>query len=143
MEKQKPISQQSRQGGQIVPLQKGKIPPQAIELEEVVLGAMMIDKKGVDTVIDILRPEAFYKQAHQHIFEAIVHLFSDSSPIDLLTVSDKLRKNGKLNKCGGEVYLAELTQKVISSAHIEHHSRIILQKYIQRKLISISYLIIY
>ena len=101
MEKQKPISQQSHQGGQIVPLQKGKIPPQAIELEEVVLGAMMIDKKGVDTVIDILSPEAFYKQAHQHIFEAIVHLFSDSSPIHLLTDSTQLRKNDNMEQIGG------------------------------------------
>ncbi|MEC8257127.1 MAG: DnaB-like helicase N-terminal domain-containing protein, partial [Bacteroidota bacterium] len=138
MEKQKPISQQLRHGGQIVPLQKGKIPPQAIELEEVVLGAMMIDKKGVDTVIDILSPEAFYKQAHQHIFEAIVHLFSDSSPIDLLTVSTQLRKNDNLEQIGGDFYLIQLTQKVSSSAHIEHHSRIILQKFIQRSLIKIS-----
>ena len=119
-------------------LAKGKIPPQAIDLEEVVLGAMMIDKKGVDTVIDILSPAAFYKQAHQHIFEAIVHLFSDSNPIDLLTVSTQLRKNDKLDKIGGDFYLIQLTQKVSSSAHIEHHSRIILQKFIQRSLIKIS-----
>ena len=138
MEKQKPKPQLSRQAGQIVSLQKGKIPPQAIDLEEVVLGAMMIDKKGVDTVIDILSPAAFYKQAHQHIFEAIVHLFSDSNPIDLLTVSTQLRKNDKLDKIGGDFYLIQLTQKVSSSAHIEHHSRIILQKFIQRSLIKIS-----
>ena len=130
MEKQKPITQQSRQGGQIVSLQKGKLPPQAIDLEEAVLGAMMIDKKGVDNVIDILSPAAFYKQAHQHIFEAIINLFSDSNPIDLLTVSNQLRKNDKLEQIGGDFYLIQLTQKVSSSAHIEHHSRIILQKFI-------------
>ena len=138
MEKQKPITQQSRQGGQIVSLQKGKLPPQAIDLEEAVLGAMMIDKKGVDNVIDILSPAAFYKQAHQHIFEAIINLFSDSNPIDLLTVSNQLRKNDKLEQIGGDFYLIQLTQKVSSSAHIEHHSRIILQKFIQRSLIKIS-----
>ena len=138
MEKQKNITQQSRQGGQIVSLQKGKLPPQAIDLEEAVLGAMMIDKKGVDNVIDILSPAAFYKQAHQHIFEAIINLFSDSNPIDLLTVSTQLRKNDKLEQIGGDFYLIQLTQKVSSSAHIEHHSRIILQKFIQRSLIKIS-----
>ena len=73
--------------GTIINLEKGKIPPQAIDLEEVVLGAMMIDKKGVDEVIDILSPDAFYKEAHQYIFEAIYKLFESSEPIDLLTVS--------------------------------------------------------
>jgi replicative DNA helicase len=119
----------------IINLEKGKIPPQAIDLEEVVLGAMMIDKKGVDEVIDILTPEAFYKEAHQYIFESIFTLFENSEPIDLLTVSAQLRKNGKLDNVGGDFYLISLTQKVSSSAHIEFHARIILQKYIQRSLI--------
>ncbi|WP_250432704.1 replicative DNA helicase [Hanstruepera flava] len=122
----------------IINLEKGKIPPQAIDLEEVVLGAMMIDKKGVDEVIDILSPEAFYKEAHQHIFEAVFQLFENSEPIDLLTVSSQLKKNQKLDLVGGDFYLISLTQKVSSSAHIEFHARIILQKYIQRSLIKIS-----
>ena len=122
----------------LITLEKGKIPPQAIDLEEVVLGAMMIDKKGVDEVIDILSPEAFYKEAHQHIFEAIFQLFQDSQPIDLLTVSTQLKKNEKLEMVGGDFYLISLTQKVSSSAHIEFHARIILQKFIQRSLIKIS-----
>ena len=122
----------------IISLEQGKIPPQAIELEEVVLGAMMIDKKGVDEVIDILSIESFYKQAHQHIFEAILLLFESSQPIDLLTVSSQLRKNQKLDIVGGDFYLIGLTQKVSSSAHIEFHARIILQKFIQRSLIKIS-----
>jgi len=122
----------------IINLEKGKIPPQAIDLEEVVLGAMMIDKKGVDEVIDILSPEAFYKEAHQHIFEAIFQLFENSEPIDLLTVSTQLKKNEKLVAVGGDFYLISLTQKVSSSAHIEFHARIILQKFIQRSLIKIS-----
>ena len=127
----------------IINLEKGKLPPQVLELEEAVLGAMMIDKKGVDEVIDILQPDAFYKEAHKHIFEAIVQLFTESQPIDLLTVSAQLRKNGKLDLSGGDFYLIQLTQKISSSAHIEFHSRIILQKYIQRSLIRISSEIIF
>jgi len=122
----------------LINLEKGKIPPQAVDLEEVVLGAMMIDKKGVDEVIDILSPDAFYKEANQHIFEAIFMLFQESQPIDLLTVSNQLKTNGKLELSGGDFYLIGLTQKVSSSAHIEFHARIILQKFIQRSLIKIS-----
>ncbi len=122
----------------IISLEKGKIPPQALDLEEVVLGAMMIDKKGVDEVIDILSPDAFYKDAHKHIFEAIFKLFENSEPIDLLTVSSQLKKDEKLDSVGGDFYLISLTQRVSSSAHIEFHARIILQKYIQRSLIKIS-----
>ena len=122
----------------IINLEKGKLPPQALDLEEAVLGAMMIDKKGVDEVIDILQPDAFYKEAHKHIFEAIFQLFTDSQPIDLLTVSSQLKKTAKLDLAGGDFYLIQLTQKISSSAHIEFHSRIILQKYIQRSLIKIS-----
>ncbi|WP_400079546.1 replicative DNA helicase [Winogradskyella sp. R77965] len=122
----------------IISLEKGKIPPQAIDLEEVVLGAMMIDKKGVDEVIDILSAEAFYKEAHKYIFEAIFKLFENSEPVDLLTVSSQLKKDEKLDLVGGDFYLISLTQRVSSSAHIEFHARIILQKYIQRSLIKIS-----
>ncbi|MBL0739147.1 replicative DNA helicase [Flavobacterium sp. GN10] len=122
----------------IINLEKGKLPPQALDLEEAVLGAMMIDKKGVDDVIDILQAEAFYKDAHKHIFEAILQLFTETQPIDILTVSTQLKKNGKLDLAGGDFYLIQLTQKIASSAHIEFHSRIILQKFIQRSLIRIS-----
>jgi len=122
----------------LINLERGKIPPQAIDLEEVVIGAMMIDKKGVDEVIDILSPEAFYKKAHQLIFEAIFQLFKNGEPIDLLTVSSQLKKNATLDLVGGDFYLISLTQKVSSSAHIEFHARIILQKFIQRSLIKIS-----
>ena len=122
----------------IINLEKGKLPAQVIEMEEAVLGAMMIDKKGVDDVIDILQPDAFYKESHKHIFEAILQLFTETQPIDLLTVSSQLKKNGKLEIAGGDFYLIQLTQKIASSAHIEFHSRIILQKFIQRSLIRIS-----
>jgi len=122
----------------IIGLEKGKLPPQAIDFEVAVLGAMMIDKKGIDDVIDILHPDAFYDKRHQEIYAAIYTLFQNSEPTDLLTVSAQLRKDGKLDLVGGDFYLINLTQKVASSAHIEYHARIILQKYIQRKLISIS-----
>ncbi|MCD0466546.1 MAG: replicative DNA helicase [Flavobacterium circumlabens] len=122
----------------IINLERGKLPPQVLDLEEAVLGAMMIDKKGVDDVIDILQADAFYKDAHKFIFEAIVQLFTETQPIDLLTVSTQLKKNGKLELAGGDFYLIQLTQKIASSAHIEFHSRIILQKFIQRSLIRIS-----
>ena len=122
----------------IINLEQGKLPPQALDLEQVVLGAMMIDKKGVDEVIDILSPHAFYKESHRYIFESVFKLFENSEPIDLLTVSSQLRKDGKLDMIGGDFYLISLTQKVSSSAHIEFHARIILQKFIQRSLIKIS-----
>ena len=138
MEKPKPLFERVNKSPSVVSFERGKIPPQALDLEEVVLGAMMIDKKGVDAVIDILHPNAFYKEAHQFVFEAIVKLFENTEPIDLLTVSSKLKSEGRLDKVGGDYYLVQLTQKVSSSAHIEYHARIILQKYIQRSLIKIS-----
>ncbi len=138
MKQPKPVQGYKVDKSSIISLEKGKIPPQALDLEEVVLGAMMIDKKGVDEVIDILSPEAFYKEAHKLIFESIFKLFENSEPVDLLTVSTQLRKDGKLDLVGGDFYLISLTQRVSSSAHIEFHARIILQKYIQRSLIKIS-----
>ena len=96
MEKVQPRSNFKSKPSQVISLEKGKIPPQAIDLEEVVLGAMMIDKKGVDEVIDILHFEVFYKEAHKHIFNAIYTLFEKSEPVDLLTVSAQLKKEGNL-----------------------------------------------
>jgi replicative DNA helicase len=138
MENRKPIIAPAVSAGNLVNLERGKIPPQAVDLEEAVIGAMLIDKKGVDEVIDILQPEAFYKEANQHIFTAIHALFETSEPIDLLTVSAQLRKMGFLEKVGGDFYLVQLSKKVSTSAHIEFHARIILQKFIQRSLIKIS-----
>ncbi len=138
MEETKSFAGKKRDTSRIVSLEKGKLPPQALELEEAVLGAMMIDKKGIDDVIDILHPEAFYDRRHQEIYAAIYALFQNSEPVDLLSVSNQLKKEASLDIAGGDFYLINLTQKVASSAHIEFHARIILQKYIQRKLISIS-----
>tara|TARA_B100001250_G_scaffold413453_1_gene447663 strand:- start:242 stop:1690 length:1449 start_codon:yes stop_codon:yes gene_type:complete len=113
-----------------------KMPPQAIDFEEAVLGAIMIDKNAIAEVGDILSSDVFYKDSHKEIYKVIEKLFQDGQPIDTLMISEKLQKNKKLKFCGGDHYLVELTQKVISSANIEYHSRIIVQKHIQRELIT-------
>ena len=118
--------------------QLGKIPPQAIDLEEAVLGALMLEKDALTNVIDILKVESFYKDAHQVIFQAILDLFTDSQPIDLLTVTAQLRKNGSLEVAGGAFYVTELTSKVASAANIEFHARIITEQSIKREMIQIS-----
>ncbi len=116
----------------------GKLPPQATDLEEAVLGALMLEKDAMVTVIDILKPDSFYKDQHKVIYEAIVDLFNQSEPVDLLTVSNKLRKWGKLEFAGGPFYITELTTRVNSAANIEFHARIISEMAIKRKLIRIS-----
>jgi replicative DNA helicase len=119
-----------------------KIQPQAKELEEVVLGAMMVEKSAVNAVIDVLQPESFYVEAYGEVFRAIQTLFNNSEPIDLLTVTEQLRKDGKLDMLGGSHRVASLTSRVASSANVEFHARIIAQKHIQRELIRVSNAII-
>ena len=138
MEKIQSLASTKTVKGAVIPLEKGKIPPQAVDLEKVVLGALMIDGKGVDEVIDLLTPEVFYTKAHQFIFDAIDKLFKSGSPVDLLTVSAQLRKDEKIEAAGGDHYLVQLSQLVSSTAHIEFHARIIQQKFIQRSLIKLS-----
>jgi len=116
----------------------GKIPPQSRELEEAVLGAIMLEKNAFDTVVEILKPECFYIDANQRIFMAMMSLASKSMPIDLLTVVEELKFREELDIIGGPFYVSKLTNAVVSSANIEAHSRIILQKFIQRELIRIS-----
>lgn len=118
--------------------QLGKLPPQARDLEEAVLGALMLEKDALSMVIDILKPETFYVETHQRIFRSIQQLFQSSSPVDILTVTNQLRQNGELELAGGAYYITELTNRVASAANIEYHARIIAQKYIQRELIQIS-----
>jgi replicative DNA helicase len=120
----------------------GKVPPQALALEEAVLGAVMLDKDAMSIVLDIVRGDSFYTEAHQLIFQAMLHLFEHSQPIDLLTVMEQLKKQGDLDTIGGPAYLASLTNKVASAANIEFHARIIAQKFIQRELIRVSTTII-
>src|SRR5215213_866801 len=116
----------------------GKVPPQAKELEEAVLGAIMLEKGAFDTVIEILKPECFYVDSHQRIFKAMQGLANKSQPIDILTVVEELRMREELDLVGGPYYVTKLTNSVVSSANIEAHARIILQKFIQRELIRIS-----
>ncbi len=116
----------------------GKVPPQAKELEEAVLGAIMLEKAAFDTVIEILKPECFYVDSHQRIFRAMQGLANKSQPIDILTVVEELRSREELDAIGGPYYVTKLTNSVVSSANIEAHARIILQKFIQRELIRIS-----
>jgi replicative DNA helicase len=115
-----------------------KLPPQAIDLEEAVLGALMIEKDALTAVADILRPDSFYKEAHIRIYTAIITLFADSEPIDMLTVTSKLRSTGELELIGGASYIMELTSKVNSAANIEFHARIISQAFIKRELIKVA-----
>src|SRR5690349_9663856 len=116
----------------------GKVPPQAKDLEEAVLGAIMLEKNAFDTVAEILKPECFYVEGHQRIFRCMQSLANKSQPIDILTVVEELRMREELELVGGPYYVTKLTNTVVSSANIEAHSRIILQKFIQRELIRIS-----
>ncbi|MEM9417138.1 MAG: replicative DNA helicase [Bacteroidota bacterium] len=115
-----------------------KLPPQALDMEESVLGALMLEKDALTTVIDILKPESFYKEAHQEIYQAIVQLFNEAAPIDLRTVVNQLRKNGQLEAVGGSYYVTSLTTRVSSASNIEHHARVIAEYAIKRALIAVA-----
>lgn len=116
----------------------GKMQPQAVELEIAVLGALLIQSEAVFLIMDILKPESFYKPAHRIIFDSIRSLGINNQPIDIMTVASELRKRKQLEEVGGEVYLSELTERVATSSHIEYHARLVHQKYIQRELINAS-----
>ena len=116
----------------------GKVPPQAKELEEAVLGAIMLEKSAFDTVTEIVKPECFYVEANQLIFKAMQGLQQKSMPIDILTVVEELKMREQLDAVGGPYYVTKLNNAVVSSANIDAHARIVLQKFIQRELIRIS-----
>src|SRR3954469_14410122 len=131
--------QQRRKGSiDVSTMMYGKIPPQAKDLEEAVLGAIMLEKSAFDTVVEILKPDCFYVEANQRIYRAMQGLQQKNSPIDLLTVVEELKFREEIDLVGGPYYVTRLTNAVVSSANIEAHSRIILQKFIQRELIRIS-----
>lgn len=119
----------------------GRLQPQARELEEAVLGALMLEKDAYSIVSEILKPECFYEKAHEKIYAAIVDLALSQRPVDMLTVTEQLKKRGELDEVGGPFYISQLTSKVASSAHIEYHARIIAQKYLARELISFTAMI--
>ena len=116
----------------------GKLPPQVRDLEEAVLGAVMIEQNAINEVIDILKDESFYVDSHQRIWRAVRMLFQNQAPIDLLTVTEQLKKNAELDAAGGPFAIAQLTNKVGSAANVEYHARLIAEKHIQRQLISTS-----
>ena len=120
----------------------GKLQPQAIDLERAVLGALLIDNESLSDTIDSLHPEYFYKREHQKIFEAIVKLFNNTQPVDILTVTEELKKMGEIDFIGGLSYISELTNNIASASNTEFHARIIAEKFIKRSLISISNIII-
>jgi replicative DNA helicase len=116
----------------------GKLPPQALDLEEAVLGALMLEKNALNAVVEFLKPEHFYKDAHKEIYTAILDLFKASEPVDMRTVVHQLRKNGKIELVGGTYVIPELTAKVSSAANIEFHARVIMEMAIKRKLIEVA-----
>jgi replicative DNA helicase len=116
----------------------GKVPPQATDLEKAVLGAIMLERDAIDVAQELLKPEMFYVDAHQRIYSSFIDLNSQSQPVDILTVVECLRKKQELEMVGGPYYITQLTNSVVSSANIEAHSRIIMQKFIQREVIRIG-----
>jgi len=120
------------------PNDMGKLPPQAIELEESVLGALMIEKDAFLSVADLLRPDVFYSNQNQRVYEAIAALATKEQPIDLLSVTEKLKSLGTLEEAGGVIYLSELTRRVASAAHLRYHAQIIAQKATAREMIRLA-----
>ena len=116
----------------------GHVQPQALEFEEAVLGALMIEKDAYSQISEILKPESFYDHRHQLIFEAIRSLNLQQKPVDILTVTEYLNSTGNLEEAGGPFYITQLSGKVASSAHIEYHARIIAQKFLARELITFT-----
>jgi replicative DNA helicase len=120
------------------PPREGRVPPQAVDVEMAVLGAMLLEKEAIAKAIEILDVTMFYKPAHQMIFDSMTSLFERSEPVDLITLIEELRRRGQLDKIGGEYYLTELTTKVTTGANIEYHARIVLEKALMRGLIASS-----
>ena len=118
--------------------QYGKLPPQAVDVEEAVLGALMLERDAYITVADIIDTPSFYKEEHQKIFDAIKKLSGKEKPVDLLMVTQELKDREQLDEIGGPGYITQLTRRVASAAHTEFHARIIAQKFIQRELIRVS-----
>ena len=116
----------------------GKIPPQAIDLEEIVLGSMMLEASCRNEVMQVLPIGSFYREQNQLIYEAIIQLHHKNEPVDILTVTEQLRENGTLDQVGGPFYITGLTERIGSTANVEYHARIILQKFIQREIIRIA-----
>lgn len=136
-ENQNRTSGRSRRPQPIDP-QYGHLQPQALDIEKVVLGALMIDKDAFAEVGETLRPETFYEPRHQKIYQAIQTLSLKEAPVDIMTVTHELEKEGCLDEVGGPAYIVELSSGVASSAHIAYHAKILAQKFLARQLISFA-----
>ncbi len=112
-----------------------KIPPQNLAAEQSVVGSMLLDKNAVIKVIETLHPDSFYRDAHRYIYEAVLDLFDRGEPVDLVTVTEALRKNGKLEAAGGAVYITDLLNSVPTAANVEHYAKIVEEKAVLRRLI--------
>lgn len=133
-----PTTRKNSQAPKVGPNDLGKLPPQALELEDSVLGALMMEKEAYASVADLLRPETFYKDKNRLVFEAIRALAAKDEPIDGLTVMEKLKAQGTLAQAGGASYISDLTRKVASTAHLHYHAQIVAQKATARDLISLA-----
>ena len=119
-------------------MENGKLPPQAIEFEQVVLGAMLLEKDALIEVVDFLKPFYFYKEQHALVFSSILRLYKKNEPIDILTVTQDLKRAGDLDTVGGAFYVSSLTNRIGSSANIAKHALLIVEKYMQREIIRFS-----
>ena len=117
---------------------EGRVPPQAVDIEMAVLGAMLLEKEAISKTLEILDDSAFYKPAHQNIFKGMVGLFEKNEAVDSITLVEELRRRGQLDAIGGPVYISELTMRVTSAANVEYHAKIVLEKALLRNLISAS-----
>jgi len=122
-----------------ISIDAGKVPPQALDVEEAVLGALLLDPDVAPDVLDALSAECFYKEVNRKIFEAVKSLASNHNPTDYLSVAQELKKTNSLEEVGGPFYLSQLANKIGAASHVDYHVKILLQKYIQRELIKISY----
>jgi len=123
-------------------IEQGKLPPQALDMEAAVLGALMLEQDALHNAIGIVRADYFYKPENRIIFEAISDLFADSKSIDILTVTNKLREQGKLEEAGGAYYISQLTNRIASTANTETYARIVQQKYTEREIIRLCHIAI-
>jgi replicative DNA helicase len=115
--------------------QAGRIPPQAVDVEQAVLGAMLLEREAIPQAIELLRVDSFYVLKHQKIYRAMLGLFERGSPVDLITLTEELKGVGELEDIGGAYYLSELTTRIATAANVEHHARIVVEKSLLRKLI--------
>lgn len=120
------------------PLLSGKTPPHSTEAELALLGAMFLDRSAVARAIEMLEPAAFYHDQHRKIYEAILALFERGAPVDVVTVADELRRRGYLDYIGGTTRLATISTNVVSTAAVEHHARIVLERYLKRQLMQVA-----